>query len=827
MDGGTELKGTFRDCGPGNLPQIDFACQGIACNGFDQYPMGTIGDNGGRLEYKSTVRCEAYNSMYYGPMLFTQPDPNADHRVSQNQNITLPACKGLHIISDGTSSGTKVSGYQRTEEPECAPQEPQPSGQVTPGVQGPANVPVSAAGSEAASSSVPTGGYIWSGLGGSPSFTVAGETPTGTASATSTANPTELSQPEQYTGSAPRWRPKISVLLVSLLAFAVIFQGSAAHQTSPHFIGPDTQKRAVYKHRVRATSDNIRTFAEELGGYIGSKVSAVQEDGEVFADTLISETLSTICEGFFSGTVVEAFAPGVVDACVTAVYTANAAVAPELEFVSVFGASMFCNYMVSQAFPIAEEFSSEACSGLEDLILPPEEPIGSVPPTQQPSASVPTIPSASATESSASEPAITQPLTESKAPPVETGPADTQPVDTGPGTAPEEGPTQEPIGNTPSQSALPCGGADLMTDDNNCGTCGNKCGELQNCRNGRCGRRLSGGTDTTSEEVPPETEPPSSTPTPSITPTPSTSPTPPLPTLSSTPTRWLNTSSTSSTPTPTCTTTNFLSDPQNCGGCGLLCTRGPCVNGQCFGYPNLCYNFGGSCGKQDGCSCFQLYPDNGFSGVCANLTRAPDTCPLGPDECSPDTGNPCPEGMVCKQHTVEGCTPQYRCFNWQECSTPYTPTPPPSTTFFSETPSSTSTASTTPEPLATAGSWDFSVIPDDVSFVPFHTNPGGLYTENPAWLEKNEAGNVTINSACITNSALEFGPGPIKAGSPLSFSYGDGVLSDSCCLNLWSGEGCAGSDWHYFCEELLNPYGAVGFDVLSWAVRGCNSLYSP
>lgn len=122
------MEGNFRDCGPGHPPQLDYSCQGSSCNALDPFPFGNTVTNtaGISLDYKSSSRCESFDSPYYGPMLFKQlgSGPGTDGRVFQDQNITLPNCKGLHIFSDGTTQGTKVNGYTRTNRPDCAPQPP-------------------------------------------------------------------------------------------------------------------------------------------------------------------------------------------------------------------------------------------------------------------------------------------------------------------------------------------------------------------------------------------------------------------------------------------------------------------------------------------------------------------------------------------------------------------------------------------------------------------------------------------------------------------------------------------------------------------------------
>lgn len=129
-EGGTQLTGNFRDCGPNTQPQLDYVCQGPSCNALDQFPFGdTVNTAGSSLNYKSSLRCELYNSPYFGPILFEQKSSGTgtDSSVSQDQNITLSNRKGLQIFSDGTSEGTNVNGFERTDQPDCALQPSQSS----------------------------------------------------------------------------------------------------------------------------------------------------------------------------------------------------------------------------------------------------------------------------------------------------------------------------------------------------------------------------------------------------------------------------------------------------------------------------------------------------------------------------------------------------------------------------------------------------------------------------------------------------------------------------------------------------------------------------
>lgn len=187
------------------------------------------------------------------------------------------------------------------------------------------------------------------------------------------------------------------------------------------------------------------------------------------------------------------------------------------------------------------------------------------------------------------------------------------------------------------------------------------------------------------------------------------------------------------------------------------------------------------------------------------------------------------------------CGAQFRCVDYAGCQAPITPvtfistvigsTPVSNPTPYTVPPESSSTittpseSSSTAEPLATAGSWSF-VVQDSL----FWKFPDTLYAENPAWLLKDSNGDVTINTACITNSEFDLTEDrvPFVAGAELEFTFGQDLptLEDICCLDVWGSPGCAGPHMQWCRQQLLNPGGTASFDVLSWKVSNCNSLYT-
>ncbi|KAM7215189.1 hypothetical protein V8F06_009412 [Rhypophila decipiens] len=115
-------------------------------------------------------------------------------------------------------------------------------------------------------------------------------------------------------------------------------------------------------------------------------------------------------------------------------------------------------------------------------------------------------------------------------------------------------------------------------------------------------------------------------------------------------------STSSAPPTPSCTGGSVLcgatcidvkNDPANCGGCGVVCDSGFCVNGACS--LNSCT--GQTCDTFSACG-------PGGSCVCASVTGGAGFCADGATPCAGltdcDTSADCPVGSVCAVGTC--CT---------------------------------------------------------------------------------------------------------------------------------------------------------------------------
>ncbi|KAF2257561.1 hypothetical protein CC78DRAFT_622512 [Lojkania enalia] len=664
---GTSLAGSFKDCGPGNLPQIDFSCTGPACSTLNEFPGGTALGDGSSLKYSSEASCESENTNYLSQFVFSQPPPEIDHYVSQEQNITLPDCKGLHVESDGTSAGTRVDSLTRSSGPGCepeppsesssalplepplesssvAPPEPQPTepGSVQSSaepVEGSSTIvvplPSPSEPGFVASSEVPLPGSTSIPIGEIPSPTEESGTPP-----TNIPGPTS-SEPAQFTGSGARHHPKTGVLLLLLFILSLLIQDTSAYILNRESI-QSIERRDTYALRIRQLTNNLGTFATQLGGYVATKVEEDGGEGETFADGLISDTLSTICLDFFAGGAPEVFSPVVVENCITAIYDDSSAVGPEQEFLAVFGASMFCNYLTSQAYPIANEFSSEACEGLEELIVEPSAPSSSVPeptvppvqssalPLEPPEApsSIPIPPSSSS--ALVPPPSIIVPPSSSALvpPPSIIVPPSSSALVLPPSIIV---PPSSSALVTPPSIIVPPSSSALVPPSSSIAP-------------------LPSSTNQPSTETPlppPTLEPPS-----------------PLPPTTSAP--FTNSSITSVTPTstefpPECTASteatcdgecvDLTSDPNNCGECGIVCSSGTCSNGACSSNSctgQTCSTFT-SCGPGGNCVCASIVDNTGFcvdgTTSCGGLASCATSldCPLGA-VCAVGT---CCSGNVC------------------------------------------------------------------------------------------------------------------------------------------------------------------------------------
>jgi hypothetical protein len=173
------------------------------------------------------------------------------------------------------------------------------------------------------------------------------------------------------------------VWCVVLLLFGLLVQGTHAstytfHATPGEFTPveldvPDNRALVNYtQHELakRELTPGWKAFSDAFSAYLAGKLSTPE-----FADNLVDEVTEAVCDNAAGQVITKALGVDLVEECVTAIYTANALTAPELEFLSVFGASILCNLLVSEALPGIDALTNAICNQpkpcSEDLLTDP------------------------------------------------------------------------------------------------------------------------------------------------------------------------------------------------------------------------------------------------------------------------------------------------------------------------------------------------------------------------------------------------------------------------------------------------------------------------
>ncbi|OAL57003.1 hypothetical protein IQ07DRAFT_25238 [Pyrenochaeta sp. DS3sAY3a] len=330
----TEAAGIFSNCGPGvNTYELQYNCKGPGCssiNGFQKQGV-TCNSDGGSLSCSNDVKCPPGISSYQSNFTFTQNDADPwnpasfneiDSRVQQRQQVMLPNCAKFSLTSDGTKAGTKVDDGGKADEKEC------PKVKETP---------------------TPTAG---AGLARKTSSTAK---PQGSA----TNRP---SLPQSNSGYQ-RSVSKNAYFITFLFAIMFLFPGTNAYSTNEH--RDDLRRRAAL--RVRDVSDKVKSFAEDFSSELADRANAQGQNGEVYAHNLVADVISSVCDSYFSGQDPGTFTPVVVEDCVKSIYGGEQFPQAAGQFFAVFGASLLCDYAVSEAYPVAAEFFPDGCEGLQEI----------------------------------------------------------------------------------------------------------------------------------------------------------------------------------------------------------------------------------------------------------------------------------------------------------------------------------------------------------------------------------------------------------------------------------------------------------------------------
>jgi hypothetical protein len=518
----TTAKGTVTSCGPGQDYSLDYTCTGPSCTYLDGFPSMTCTTAGDVLSCTNGVVCPGQTN-YTSQFTFTQ----ADGPVSQTQLITLrDFCEDITLVSDGSTGGTNASfvstgdcgpggsnssssssttyptyptyptgsgstysanpppyttyggsipypsgteyptenptGYP-TKYPTGYPSSQYPTGNSTECSTGyptehPSEYPTGYPSSEYPSghptgypSEYPTGypssgfptGYPSSYPTGNPSEYPT-EHPAGYSSGQTTeypsGQPTEYptagsgepapasgnaqpsapyassipgapvsepaytapsaaeqpgnngppaaTEPSAGSGTAPpiqhsnnagsfrqRSAPAIWLAILVFLGFLL----PAVNATTFDSFAPAPRNSRLNSIQTNQTNHELfkralgrgwEQFASDFAEYLAGKIGNPE-----FGDNLVDELASAVCDHGAGVIINKAIGADLVEECVAAIYTANAVVAPELEFLSVLGAGILCNLIVSDALPQIGELTDAICHHekpcSEDLLTDP------------------------------------------------------------------------------------------------------------------------------------------------------------------------------------------------------------------------------------------------------------------------------------------------------------------------------------------------------------------------------------------------------------------------------------------------------------------------
>jgi hypothetical protein len=277
------------------------------------------------------VKCPSGMSSFQSNFTFGQneADPwnpssqnEADGRVQQQQHITLWNCAKFSLTSDGTKEGTQLGDQGQATEKTC------PKLQKIP--------------TPATSNSFP----------GETSYA---EQPQ--------IGATSITQVEQSGYGSKRSTSKSIVLTTVLFGLLILLPG--VHASTNHNRREGLHLRA--RLRIRDVSNKVKVFAQDFSGDLAEKMNAQGSNGDDFAYNLVENVVSSVCDNYFRGTTPGDSTPIVVGDCVRSMYGGEKLAQPAMQFFAVFGASLLCNYVASEAYPVVQDFFSDVCAGLQEL----------------------------------------------------------------------------------------------------------------------------------------------------------------------------------------------------------------------------------------------------------------------------------------------------------------------------------------------------------------------------------------------------------------------------------------------------------------------------
>ncbi|KAI9781269.1 MAG: hypothetical protein M1839_006061 [Geoglossum umbratile] len=392
----TSAQGKLTSCGPGQAFSLQFTCTGPSCIDLKGIPTINCTDDGTTLTCTNGVTCPGPTN-YTSNFALTQKDTT----ISQTQKIILPdLCQEIDLTSDGTARGTNASMVKTGN---CGPGNANSSvssvssGAPSTVTSGPSSTATMAgiSGTYASTQQPSTGGSsagftgatsIVSGYptaGGSSVGSTQGNLFTGSGSTSPVTSSTRatVSVPSSNVAGSFRCRSKGSVVFALLLLFSFLVGGVLASAPNTHpfnglvVVGRDISINVALPGDTRSDlakrelSEELMSFLNLLSEYMASKITSG------FANNLVAELFSAMCNHVSGLILRDTLGVDLAEACTTFVYASNLIAAPELEFLSFFGAGVACNLVISFLLPEVGALTNFACQlpnpCFKDLVMDP------------------------------------------------------------------------------------------------------------------------------------------------------------------------------------------------------------------------------------------------------------------------------------------------------------------------------------------------------------------------------------------------------------------------------------------------------------------------
>lgn len=158
--------------------------------------------------------------------------------------------------------------------------------------------------------------------------------------------------------------PKATWFLTLLLSSIILFP--SANASEHHQRRLELPRRTQI--RIRDAENRAISFAEHLSADLAAKSKALSPNSDTLAHNLVANVIYSVCNAYFRSDDAGSFDPSIVKDCVKNVYGQETMPQAAAQFYAVFGASLLCDFVVSEAYPVAQEFVSDGCEGLQSLM---------------------------------------------------------------------------------------------------------------------------------------------------------------------------------------------------------------------------------------------------------------------------------------------------------------------------------------------------------------------------------------------------------------------------------------------------------------------------